>query len=259
MVPGKLYSGEVLLNCSGHGNTVSMCFSKIIPIARKKYILSKTSVIPTIYALENWNFGALAWLNQETATIPNAFVQCCGSGSGMRKPDHIFWVKILKFFDVVSDPESFWPWIRDWKKFGSGINIPDPQHWYWQIKKINKSTLEKFWSRIGGTPAESVQLVAGHKLVGETKVRNLDVHLAIQQKVLGLQVPASQKNIFTHLPMLSFCHDLLWSAFSSYPPPPPPHTSVFRVNIHTGSIWKVLVEVFLRLLQREQSERLACR
>jgi hypothetical protein len=28
------------------------------------------------------------------------------------------WVKMLKFF--VADP--------GWKKFGSGINIPDPQH-----------------------------------------------------------------------------------------------------------------------------------
>jgi hypothetical protein len=50
-----------------------------------------------------------------------------GSGSGMNNPDHIsesletiFWVKILKFFDA--DPGS------GWKKFGSGINIPDPQH-----------------------------------------------------------------------------------------------------------------------------------
>jgi hypothetical protein len=45
--------------------------------------------------------------------------------SGMNNPDHIsesletiFWVKILKFFDA--DP--------GWKKLGSGINIPDPQH-----------------------------------------------------------------------------------------------------------------------------------
>jgi hypothetical protein len=43
----------------------------------------------------------------------------------MNNPDHIseslettFWVKILKFFDA--DP--------GWKKFGSGINIPDSQH-----------------------------------------------------------------------------------------------------------------------------------
>jgi hypothetical protein len=49
-----------------------------------------------------------------------------GSGSG------ISWVKIPKFFEA--DPLSA---IRDgknldrdsgWKKFGSGINIPDPQH-----------------------------------------------------------------------------------------------------------------------------------
>jgi hypothetical protein len=43
----------------------------------------------------------------------------------MNIPDHISesldpisWVKILKLFDA--DP--------GWKKFGSGINIPDPQH-----------------------------------------------------------------------------------------------------------------------------------
>jgi hypothetical protein len=48
-----------------------------------------------------------------------------GSKSGINNPDHIsesletiFWVKILQFFDA--DP--------GWKKFGSGINIPDPQH-----------------------------------------------------------------------------------------------------------------------------------
>jgi hypothetical protein len=47
------------------------------------------------------------------------------SGSGMNNPDHIsesletiFWVKILKLFGA--DP--------GWKKFGSGISIPDPQH-----------------------------------------------------------------------------------------------------------------------------------
>jgi hypothetical protein len=49
--------------------------------------------------------------------------------SGMNNPDHIseslepiFWVKILDFFDV--DPGS------GMEKFGSGINIPDPQHCY---------------------------------------------------------------------------------------------------------------------------------
>jgi hypothetical protein len=36
----------------------------------------------------------------------------------------------------IRDPDSFGPWIRDlgWKirirDSGSGINIPDPQHWY---------------------------------------------------------------------------------------------------------------------------------
>jgi hypothetical protein len=39
-------------------------------------------------------------------------------------------VKIIKFFDA--DPGSGMGKIRirdpGWKKFGSGINIPDPQH-----------------------------------------------------------------------------------------------------------------------------------
>jgi hypothetical protein len=68
-----------------------------------------------------------------------------GCGSGMKKPDHIseslktiFWVKILKFFDVDlgsrmeknSDPGPG-SRIRDGKKSdpGSWINIPDPQYW----------------------------------------------------------------------------------------------------------------------------------
>jgi hypothetical protein len=49
------------------------------------------------------------------------------SGSGMntlnRISEHlatIFLVKILIFFYVEADP--------GWKKVGSGINIPDPQH-----------------------------------------------------------------------------------------------------------------------------------
>ena len=72
-------------------------------------------------------------------------------GSGMNNPDHIFLelrnhffaffgVKILKFFD--EDPGSG---IRDgdssdpgWKKVGSGINIPDPQHWILEeVKQIS--------------------------------------------------------------------------------------------------------------------------
>jgi hypothetical protein len=48
------------------------------------------------------------------------------SGSGINNQDHIseslltiFWVKILKNSLMQ---------IRDAEKFGSGINIPDPQH-----------------------------------------------------------------------------------------------------------------------------------
>jgi hypothetical protein len=45
--------------------------------------------------------------------------------------NHFFGVKILKFFDV--DPGSGMEKVRirdtGWKKVGSGINIPDPQHW----------------------------------------------------------------------------------------------------------------------------------
>ncbi len=49
--------------------------------------------------------------------------------------DTIFWIKTLKFFDA--DPGSGMEKIRirdgknsdpGWKKFGSGINILDPQH-----------------------------------------------------------------------------------------------------------------------------------
>ncbi len=40
----------------------------------------------------------------------------------------IFWVKILKFFDADADPRIFLTLDPGWKKFESGINIPDPQH-----------------------------------------------------------------------------------------------------------------------------------
>jgi hypothetical protein len=53
----------------------------------------------------------------------------------MNIPEHIsesletiFWVKILKFFDADPDPEIFLTRDPGWKKFG--INIPDPQHWF---------------------------------------------------------------------------------------------------------------------------------
>ncbi len=42
-----------------------------------------------------------------------------------------FWVKILKSFDADLGSGMGKIRIRDpgWKKVGSGINIPDPQHW----------------------------------------------------------------------------------------------------------------------------------
>jgi hypothetical protein len=59
-------------------------------------------------------------------------------GSRMNIPNHIsetletvFWIKILKFFyaDADADPIIFLILDSGWKKFGSGINIPDPQHY----------------------------------------------------------------------------------------------------------------------------------
>jgi hypothetical protein len=54
-----------------------------------------------------------------------------GSGYGMNNADHIpesletiFWFKILKFFDADKGSWMEKIWI------GSGINIPDPQHWF---------------------------------------------------------------------------------------------------------------------------------
>jgi hypothetical protein len=60
----------------------------------------------------------------------------------MNNPDHIFYiletnflvfwgVKIHKFFDEDPGWRQFGSGIRDGKKSdpGSGINIPDPQHW----------------------------------------------------------------------------------------------------------------------------------
>jgi hypothetical protein len=75
------------------------------------------------------------------------------SGSGMNILDHIsesletiFEVKILQSFDADADPGIFLnldpgSWIR-MEKFGSGINIPDPQYWY----------LERFISDLNSDP-----------------------------------------------------------------------------------------------------------
>jgi hypothetical protein len=62
------------------------------------------------------------------------------SGSGIRDEQprsyflelrHHFLVKILKFFDADPGWRQFGSGIGDGKKSdpGSGINIPDPQHW----------------------------------------------------------------------------------------------------------------------------------
>jgi hypothetical protein len=61
--------------------------------------------------------------------------------SGMNNPDHIseslenfFWAKVRYLNSLIRIRDGK-IWIRDgknsdpgWKKFGSGINIPDPKH-----------------------------------------------------------------------------------------------------------------------------------
>ncbi len=42
----------------------------------------------------------------------------------------IYGVKILKFFDADPDLGIFLTLDPGWEKFGSGIHIPDPQHWW---------------------------------------------------------------------------------------------------------------------------------
>ena len=49
--------------------------------------------------------------------------------------------------------------------------------------------MKKFGCRIGWTSAEGIEFASGHELVAEAEVGDLDVHLGIQQQVLGLQVP----------------------------------------------------------------------
>jgi hypothetical protein len=57
------------------------------------------------------------------------------TGSGTNNPDHIseslenfFGLKYLNSFSRIRDP--------GWEKFGSGITIPDPQHWLKSMKKL---------------------------------------------------------------------------------------------------------------------------
>ncbi len=69
-----------------------------------------------------------------------------GSGSGMNIPDHIsenletiLWCVSGSGIRNLFDPGSG---IREGKKFGSGINIPDPQHWgsYFFVEKDEQKT-----------------------------------------------------------------------------------------------------------------------
>jgi hypothetical protein len=54
------------------------------------------------------------------------------SRSYLRKLSKIFWAKIIDFFDADADPGSSANLTPDpvigMEKFGSRINIPDPQH-----------------------------------------------------------------------------------------------------------------------------------
>jgi hypothetical protein len=49
-------------------------------------------------------------------------------------------------------------------------------------------TLEELWRGVGRAAAEGVQLAPDDELVGEAEVGDLDVHLAVKEQVLGLQV-----------------------------------------------------------------------
>ncbi len=78
--------------------------------------------------------GISAFLTPGSGMVTNS-----RSGFGMNIPDHIFesletifWVKIFKYLYADPDPGSwnlFYPGSGMEKKFGSGINIPGPQHW----------------------------------------------------------------------------------------------------------------------------------
>jgi hypothetical protein len=59
-------------------------------------------------------------------------------------------VKILKFFDADADPGSgiFLTVDPGWKKFGSGINILDPQHWLSVIKNLDLDPDSDVWTLV---------------------------------------------------------------------------------------------------------------
>ncbi len=64
--------------------------------------------------------------------------------------DTIFWVKLLKFFDADPDPGSGILLTLDPV---SGINIPDPQHWY---NTVNGLGFTGWWEKVcGGRSADN--------------------------------------------------------------------------------------------------------
>jgi hypothetical protein len=108
-------------------------FQRIIELFTQK-IVNKLSKIWV------WDLGSEIRDPEKTysgSRIPDPGVKKApdpGSGSATLFPrayNPFFWVKILKFFDA--DPGSGMEKNRTrdpgWKKFRSGINIPDPQHW----------------------------------------------------------------------------------------------------------------------------------
>ncbi len=85
-----------------------------------------------------------------------------GSGSGINNPDHIS-ERLETIFEL--NYLNSLMWIRDpgWKKFGSGINIPDPQHWKFlcwgkshHIYLFSNFQIESLGSRSGKTSKKIV-------------------------------------------------------------------------------------------------------
>jgi len=57
------------------------------------------------------------------------------------------------------------------------------------------SYLEQLGSRIGRTAAPGGECKAGHKPVGESKVRQLDVAFSVQQQVLCFEVSEEDNRV----------------------------------------------------------------
>ena len=56
---------------------------------------------------------------------------------------------------------------------------PTTRHSAKRTERFCRQTLEQFGGCVGRTSAEGVELVAGHELVAEAKVSDLDVHVAV--------------------------------------------------------------------------------